>query len=72
MNRSLLAMIACGAVLALAGCEKEGKMEKAGEELDEAVETIKQGEEPVSAKIDDAIDEAKEGVEKAAEDVKKD
>lgn len=72
MKRNFAAMMAFAAVLALAGCEKEGKVEQVGEEIDEAIETVKQGEEPVSAKVDDVIDEAREGVEEMKEEAKKD
>ncbi|MEO8313504.1 MAG: hypothetical protein ABI645_01805 [Pseudomonadota bacterium] len=52
--------------LGLASCEKKGPLEKAGEEVDEAVDTVKNGgKEPVSAKVDDAIDDAARKVEKA-------
>jgi len=70
MDRRLLATLICGALFALGGCEKQGPMERAGEEVDEAVETMKQGEEPASAKVDDAIDEAREGVEETKEEIK--
>jgi len=71
MNRKLLALLMMAGALALSGCEKQGKLEQAGEEVDEAIQTIKEGEEPTSAKIDDAIDEAKEGVKETAEELKK-
>lgn len=63
-------LLACGALAALAGCEKKGPLEQAGEEVDEAVETIKQGEEPADAKVDDVIDEAREGVEEMKDEGK--
>lgn len=72
MDRRLLSILACAAFLALTGCEKKGPLEQAGEEVDEAIETIKEGEEPASVKMDDAVDEAREAVEKAAEEPKKD
>jgi predicted small lipoprotein YifL len=69
-----IALLACGALAVLAGCEKKGPLEQAGEEVDEAVETVKQGEEPADAKVDDVIDEAREGAgemkDEAAEDRK--
>ena len=59
----LIAAVLC---LGLAACEKKGPLEKAGEEIDEAVDTIKNdGKEPVAAKVDDAIDNAAKKVEKA-------
>jgi hypothetical protein len=60
----VVAIIALG--LGVASCEKKGPLEKAGEEVDEAVDTVKNGgKEPVSAKVDDAIDDAAKKVEKA-------
>jgi predicted small lipoprotein YifL len=65
-NRSLALLAATVFSLGLASCEKKGPLEKAGEEIDEAVDTVKNGgEEPVSAKVDDAIDDAAKKVDKA-------
>ena len=55
-------------LLALAACEKQGPLQRAGEEIDEAVEDVKNGGETTGNKIDDAIDE----VVDAADDVRKD
>jgi predicted small lipoprotein YifL len=55
-------------LLALAACEKQGPLERAGEEIDEAVEDVRAGGETAGNKIDDAVDE----VRAAAEDVQKD
>jgi hypothetical protein len=55
--------IVVGAVLAtgIVACEEKGPVEQAAEEVDEAVDTIKNdGKEPASAKIDDAVDELRE------------
>ena len=55
----------------LAACEKKGPVEQAGEEVDEAVDTIKRGgDESTENKVDDAMDEAREGAEDAADEVK--
>jgi predicted small lipoprotein YifL len=62
-----VAALLCAMSLGLAACEKKGPLEQAGEEVDEAVDTIKKGEESTSSKVDDAFDEARE----AAEDAKK-
>ena len=53
----------------LLACEKQGPLEQAGEEVDEALEDIKAGGETTANKIDDAIDEAKKDVEEAVEKV---
>jgi predicted small lipoprotein YifL len=62
-----VAALLCAMSLGLAACEKKGPLEQAGEEVDEAVDTVKNGEESTSTKVDDAFDEARE----AAEDAKK-
>jgi hypothetical protein len=60
----ILAALAATTALGLAACEKQGPLEKAGEEVDEAVDTIKHGgEESTASKVDDAVDEAREAVE---------
>ena len=56
---SLIAL-ACAMSLGLSACEKEGPLERAGEEIDEGVDTIKNGEESTANKVDDAVDELKE------------
>jgi predicted small lipoprotein YifL len=66
---ALAAMFALG----IAACDNKGPVEQAGEEVDEAVDTIKSGgEESTANKVDDAVDEAREGAKDAAEEVKKD
>jgi len=62
--RAVWAALAATAALGLAACEKQGPIERAGEEVDEAVDTIKNGgEESTANKLDDAVDEAREAVE---------
>ena len=53
----------------LVACEKQGPLERAGEEIDEAVEDIKAGGETTGNKIDDAIDEARKDIEDAVEEI---
>jgi predicted small lipoprotein YifL len=65
--RILWAALAATAALGMAACEKQGPLEKAGEEVDEAVDTVKNGgEESTASKVDDAVDEARDKVEDAA------
>jgi predicted small lipoprotein YifL len=65
-NRSCIALVAVVMGLGLAACEKKGPLEKAGEEVDEAVNTLKNGgKETTADKIDDAVDKAGEKIEKA-------
>lgn len=63
---------ACLLSLSLGACEKKGPLEQAGEEVDEAIDTAKHGEESTATKVDDAIDEAREGAHDASEELKKD
>ena len=65
------ALLAATLSLGLAACDKKGPVEQAGEEVDEAVDTIKNGgEESTENKVDDAIDEAREGAEDATDELK--
>jgi predicted small lipoprotein YifL len=66
------ALLAASLSLGIAACEKKGPVEQAGEEVDEAVDTLKHGgEESTASKVDDAIDEAREGAEDTADELKK-
>lgn len=59
-----------GLVLFLAGgCDRPGPLEQAGEEVDEAVETLKDGGESTANKVDDAVDDLRDGVEDAADEL---
>jgi predicted small lipoprotein YifL len=71
MKAVLTLMLTALLSLGLAACEKKGPLEQAGEEVDEAVDTVKRGgEESTSTKVDDAIDEARAGAEEAKEELK--
>jgi predicted small lipoprotein YifL len=65
MNLKVIGVaLAATLALGLAACEKKGPVEQAGEEVDEAIDTIKHGgEESTANKVDDAVDEAREAVE---------
>lgn len=56
LNWIALAMVGALAV----GCDNKGPMEQAGEEVDEAVDTMKDGGESTADKVDDAMDELRE------------
>jgi predicted small lipoprotein YifL len=72
LKGSLIALV-CALSVGLAACEKKGPLEQAGEEIDEAVDTVKNGgKESTANKVDDAIDEARDGVSDAADELKKD
>jgi hypothetical protein len=64
------AALAAAFSLGLAACEKEGTVERVGEEVDEAVDTMKHGEESTATKIDDTVDEMREGAREAREEAK--
>lgn len=65
------ALLAATLSIGLAACEKKGPVEQAGEEVDEAVDTLKNGgEESTENKVDDAVDEAREGAEDTADELK--
>ncbi|HWK74529.1 MAG TPA: hypothetical protein VNQ81_09690 [Povalibacter sp.] len=68
----LLAALACTFALGLSACEKKGPLEQAAEEVDEAIDTAKHGEESTASKLDDAVDDLREGAEDAADELKKD
>jgi len=68
----LAAALACTFALGLAACEKKGPIEQAGEEIDEAIDTAKHGEESTATKLDDAVDDLREGTEDAVDELKKD
>ena len=69
-NMTLAAFVAALA-LGMAACEKKGPVEQVGEEVDEAVDTMKSGgEESTANKVDDAADEVREGAQEAADEVK--
>jgi predicted small lipoprotein YifL len=64
------AMLAATLSVSMAACDKKGPVEQAGEEVDEAIDTMKNGKESTSSKVDDAVDEAREGAEDAADELK--
>jgi hyperosmotically inducible protein len=55
-------------LLGLAACEQKGPLERAGEKVDHAADTIKNGgEEPMRDKLQDEADKAREKANDAAE-----
>ncbi len=67
---ALWTALAGSLVLGLAACDNKGPVEQVGEEIDEAVDSVRNGGESTASKVDDAIDEVREGVEDAVDDVK--
>jgi ABC-type transporter MlaC component len=66
INLAALGLIAFGS----AACEDKGPLQQAGEEVDEAVDTLKNGKESTASKVDDAVDDVREGVKDAADELK--
>ncbi|WP_116813048.1 hypothetical protein [Steroidobacter cummioxidans] len=65
------ALLAATLSVGLTACEKKGPVEQAGEEVDEAIDTLKNGgEESTANKVDDAIDDARKGAEDAVDELK--
>jgi len=55
----------------MVACEKKGPVEQAGEEVDEAVDTLKHGgNESMGSKVDDAVDSARKDTSDIAEKAK--
>lgn len=66
-----IAALAAALSLSLAACEKKGPLEQAGEEVDEAARTIKNGGETTGDKLDDAGDKVRDAAEEAKDAVTK-
>jgi hypothetical protein len=64
----LLAVLLITLPLYLA-CERQGPLERAAEEVDEAFEDVKNGGETVGNKVDDAIDDVRDGVNDAVDEL---
>lgn len=56
----------------LIACERQGPLERAGEEVDEAFEDVGNGGETLGNQVDDAVDDVRDGVADAADELKKD
>ena len=64
----VLAVAALG--LLLCGCpEKDGPLENAGEELDDATDSMRDHMEDVGDKVEDAAEDARDAVEDAADEI---
>jgi predicted small lipoprotein YifL len=72
-QKMTIAAFIAALTLGLAACDNKGPVEQAGEEVDEAVHTLKNGgKETTADKVDDAVDEARDGAKDAAKELKKD
>jgi hypothetical protein len=69
---SLVTLIAVIVTLGVVSCERQGPAERAGEKVDHAVDTIKNGgEEPAADKLEDAAHDARDAAQRAVDDAKK-
>jgi hypothetical protein len=67
-----LAALACVTALGAAACDNRGPAERAGEKIDHAADTIKNGgHEPVGDSIKDDVNKARDKVSDAVDDAKK-
>ena len=67
-----MAVLAAALSLSLTACEKKGPLEQAGEEVDEAVNTVKNGgKETTGDKLDDAGDKISDAASEAKDAVTK-
>jgi hypothetical protein len=56
-------------LLPLWACERQGPLERAGEEVDEAVEDVRNGGETTGNRVDDAVDDVRDGVNDARREI---
>jgi predicted small lipoprotein YifL len=65
--RNSAPLLICALALAVTACQKKGPMERAGEKVDHAADTIRNGgSEPASDKVQDEADKARDKVNDAA------
>jgi len=65
--KSLTPLLICVLALSMTACEKKGPLERAGEKVDHAADTIKNGgSEPMGDKVQDEADKARDKVNDAA------
>jgi hypothetical protein len=65
--RNLLPVLVCALALGVTACEKKGPLERAGEKVDHAADTIKNGgSEPMSDKLQDEADKARDKLNDAS------
>jgi len=69
---SLVAFVAVMLTLGVVSCEREGPAERAGEKVDHAVDTLKNGgKEPAADKLEDAGDKAQDAAADAGDAAKR-
>ena len=67
----MLPLLICAVALSVSACAKKGPLERAGEKVDHAADTIKNGgSEPVSDKIQDEADKARDKMNEVGDKIK--
>jgi hypothetical protein len=56
--------------LPLYACDRPGPLERAGEEVDEGIEDLRNGGETPANRVDDAIDDIRDGARDAADELR--
>ena len=70
-SKALLPLLICAVALSASACAKKGPLERAGEKVDHAADTIKNGgSEPLSDKIQDEADKARDKMNEVGDKVK--
>jgi len=69
MRSSLLVPVFAVLALVAAGCEKEGPAERAGEQIDEAMDEVKEAADDAGDHLQEAGQEVKEAAEEAKDAV---
>ena len=70
-SKALLPLLICAVALSVSACAKKGPLERAGEKVDHAADTIKNGgSEPVSDKIQDEADKARDKMNEVGDKIK--
>ena len=65
--KRLMPLLICAIALSVTACAKKGPLERAGEKVDHAADTIKNGgSEPMSDKLQDEKDKAADKINDAA------
>ena len=70
-SKALLPLLICAVALSVSACAKKGPLERAGEKVDHAADTIKNGgSEPLSDKIQDEADKARDKINEVGDKIK--
>jgi hypothetical protein len=63
--------VAAMMLVPLWACEREGPLERAGEEVDEAIDDVRNGGETTGNRIDDAADDIRDGANDARRELER-